>query len=166
MREHIRWVHAANKAEYPEPAPYSCVLCTSNTILMDREELCTHIVKHSDQIAAIIKQSTKATGDSEETNTESESPTTEQPANGMKCDQKVIKRNKKLLSKLLNGQKTSEVTHTKTINHGTDSRMKQKMSNMKVSDSLQDTEYKCELCKVNCNVKEIFCDHILMQIIG
>lgn len=57
LREHIRWVHASNKSEYPEPAPYDCALCTVG--VSDREELCTHIVKHSDQIAAFNKENAK-----------------------------------------------------------------------------------------------------------
>lgn len=168
MREHIRWVHASNKAEYPDPAPYSCALCSSNTTLSDREELCTHIVKHSDQIAAIIKQSSKSP-DSEDNDSESDSSdslTVDQSTTGMKCDQKVIRRNRKLLSKLLNKQRTPEATQTKTINHSIDNRGEQESLIKKTIECTQGVDYKCDICKENCNVKEIFCDHILMQIIG
>lgn len=54
LREHVRWVHASNKTDYPEPAPYRCLLC--DYIVTDREELCTHIIKHSDQITTYTKE--------------------------------------------------------------------------------------------------------------
>ncbi|XP_014204430.1 zinc finger and SCAN domain-containing protein 2-like isoform X2 [Copidosoma floridanum] len=54
LREHIRWVHAAGKNE-PELAgpPFPCPLC--EILTQDREELCAHIVKHSDQMIAEAK---------------------------------------------------------------------------------------------------------------
>lgn len=47
LREHIRWVHAENKIDL-NPI-FQCELCEQ--ILRDREELCAHIVRHSDQIS-------------------------------------------------------------------------------------------------------------------
>ncbi|XP_025157383.1 zinc finger protein 184 isoform X2 [Harpegnathos saltator] len=54
LREHVRWVHAAgkNETEDLEP-PFSCTLC--GVMNQDRDELCAHIVKHSDQMIAEAK---------------------------------------------------------------------------------------------------------------
>lgn len=52
LREHIRWVHAALQKDR-NVTDHICSLC--NMKFTDREELCTHIVKHSDQIAALTK---------------------------------------------------------------------------------------------------------------
>lgn len=99
MREHIRWVHASNIHEYPDPAPYKCHLCNNHLILMDREELCLHIVKHSDQIATITKLNAKQNNPF---NTESKQ-TTQKPSNthaqlvGVKCDQNIIEKNRNIL---------------------------------------------------------------------
>jgi len=46
LREHVRWVHAARNSD-------SCQLC--GYVSADREALCAHIVKHSDQLAAAAK---------------------------------------------------------------------------------------------------------------
>lgn len=46
LREHVRWVHAARNSD-------SCQLC--GYVSGDREVLCAHIVKHSDQLAAAAK---------------------------------------------------------------------------------------------------------------
>nr|CAD7429060.1 unnamed protein product [Timema monikensis] len=53
LREHVRWVHAANKTNNGVPHIFSCQLCGQT--LADREELCAHIVQHSDQMAAAAK---------------------------------------------------------------------------------------------------------------
>nr|CAD7610362.1 unnamed protein product [Timema genevievae] len=53
LREHVRWVHAANKSNNDVPHIFSCQLCGQT--LGDREELCAHIVQHSDQMAAAAK---------------------------------------------------------------------------------------------------------------
>lgn len=54
LREHVRWVHAAgkNETEASHP-PYQCPLC--GALNQDRDELCAHIVKHSDQMIAEAK---------------------------------------------------------------------------------------------------------------
>ncbi|XP_014467492.1 PREDICTED: zinc finger and SCAN domain-containing protein 2-like [Dinoponera quadriceps] len=54
LREHVRWVHAAgkNETEASDP-PYQCSLC--GALNQDRDELCAHIVKHSDQLIAEAK---------------------------------------------------------------------------------------------------------------
>lgn len=54
LREHIRWVHAAGKND-PELTgpPFPCPLC--EILTQDRDELCAHIVKHSDQMIAEAK---------------------------------------------------------------------------------------------------------------
>ncbi|XP_020282597.1 zinc finger protein 271-like [Pseudomyrmex gracilis] len=54
LREHVRWVHAAgkNETEKSDP-PYPCPLC--GALNQDRDELCAHIVKHSDQMIAEAK---------------------------------------------------------------------------------------------------------------
>ncbi|XP_069691009.1 zinc finger protein 420-like [Periplaneta americana] len=46
LREHVRWVHAARNSD-------GCQLC--GYMVGDREALCAHIVKHSDQLAAAAK---------------------------------------------------------------------------------------------------------------
>lgn len=173
MREHIRWVHASNKVEYPDPAPYTCALCLSTTTLMDREELCTHIVKHSDQIAAKMKESTTKATESEENDTESDSSdshsTDQQPMNGAKCDRKIIRKNRKILSKLLNKQKTISTSSQAKLINRTDKR--EKLSTIKCNTNVANRNFdnlqtKCDVCKSNCNVKELFCDHVEMHIIG
>ncbi|EZA59788.1 hypothetical protein X777_14360 [Ooceraea biroi] len=57
LREHVRWVHAAgkNETEANRP-PYPCPLC--GALNQDRDELCAHIVKHSDQMIAEAKAKT------------------------------------------------------------------------------------------------------------
>lgn len=57
LREHVRWVHAAgkNEAEVTGP-PFPCPLC--GALNQDRDELCAHIVKHSDQMIAETKAKT------------------------------------------------------------------------------------------------------------
>lgn len=57
LREHVRWVHAAgkNETEGSDP-PYRCSLC--GALNQDRDELCAHIVKHSDQMIADAKAKT------------------------------------------------------------------------------------------------------------
>lgn len=52
LREHVRWVHAANKKN-DTTLPFACEIC--GQILSDREELCAHVVKHSDDMAAHAK---------------------------------------------------------------------------------------------------------------
>lgn len=91
MREHIRWVHASNNLEYPEPAPYSCLLCSTYPVLMDREELCMHIVKHSDQIATITKININVSSVIDPYVKDERRP------KGIKCDQNIIQRNRQLL---------------------------------------------------------------------
>ncbi|XP_003425100.1 zinc finger protein 595 [Nasonia vitripennis] len=62
LREHVRWVHAAgkNETDITEP-PFPCPLC--ETLTQDRDELCAHIVKHSDQLIAEAKaKSNNVTG--------------------------------------------------------------------------------------------------------
>ncbi|XP_043271558.1 zinc finger protein 595-like isoform X2 [Venturia canescens] len=57
LREHVRWVHAAGKNETEVSGPpYPCPLCGS--LNQDRDELCAHIVKHSDQMIAEAKAKT------------------------------------------------------------------------------------------------------------
>lgn len=57
LREHVRWVHAAGKndTDFTGP-PYPCPLC--GALNQDRDELCAHIVKHSDQMIAEAKAKT------------------------------------------------------------------------------------------------------------
>lgn len=55
LREHVRWVHTAHKEEN-ECGLYTCPICAIN--IPDKEELCFHIIKHSDQIALMKKTST------------------------------------------------------------------------------------------------------------
>ncbi|XP_011644290.1 zinc finger protein 420-like isoform X1 [Pogonomyrmex barbatus] len=59
LREHVRWVHAAgkNETEASNP-PYPCPLC--GALNQDRDELCAHIVKHSDQMIAEAKAKTNS----------------------------------------------------------------------------------------------------------
>lgn len=57
LREHVRWVHAAGKNETEASSPpYPCPLC--GALNQDRDELCAHIVKHSDQMIAEAKAKT------------------------------------------------------------------------------------------------------------
>ncbi|XP_066599409.1 zinc finger protein 271-like [Prorops nasuta] len=57
LREHVRWVHAAGKNETEVTGPpYPCPLC--GALNQDRDELCAHIVKHSDQMIAEAKAKT------------------------------------------------------------------------------------------------------------
>lgn len=59
LREHVRWVHAAGKNETGITGPpFPCPLCGS--LNQDRDELCAHIVKHSDQMIAEAKAKTLA----------------------------------------------------------------------------------------------------------
>lgn len=100
MREHIRWVHAASTVEYPEPPAYACLLCTTQTPLMDREDLCMHILTHSDQITSIRKRmdKLKQTLDLDTTS----ASTIQMPNNivavpGLRCNLKVIQKNRQIL---------------------------------------------------------------------
>lgn len=57
LREHVRWVHAAGKNETEVTGPpFSCPIC--GAVNQDRDELCAHIVKHSDQMIAEAKAKT------------------------------------------------------------------------------------------------------------
>ena len=57
LREHVRWVHAAGKNETEVTGPpYPCPVC--GALNQDRDELCAHIVKHSDQMIAEAKAKT------------------------------------------------------------------------------------------------------------
>ncbi|XP_015515598.2 zinc finger protein 595 isoform X1 [Neodiprion lecontei] len=57
LREHVRWVHAAGKNETEVTGPpFRCPLC--GALNQDRDELCAHIVKHSDQMIAQAKAKT------------------------------------------------------------------------------------------------------------
>ncbi|KMQ92595.1 putative zinc finger protein 585b isoform x1 [Lasius niger] len=57
LREHVRWVHAAGKNETEASSPpFPCPLC--GALNQDRDELCAHIVKHSDQMIAEAKAKT------------------------------------------------------------------------------------------------------------
>ena len=57
LREHVRWVHAAGKNETGVTGPpFPCPLC--GAMNQDRDELCAHIVKHSDQMIAEAKAKT------------------------------------------------------------------------------------------------------------
>lgn len=116
MREHIRWVHASNCLEYPDPAPYTCWLCSSQAPLMDREELCVHIVKHSDQIASIMKLNEKLKKpldfDAEPATTiQLPNDTESAQADGIKCDPHVIQKNRRILGYIdqLNDRHTGDV---------------------------------------------------------
>ncbi|KAK0084072.1 hypothetical protein PV326_006427 [Microctonus aethiopoides] len=54
LREHVRWVHAASKNDSDVVGPpYACPLC--GALNQDRDELCAHIVKHSDKMIAEAK---------------------------------------------------------------------------------------------------------------
>lgn len=55
LREHVRWVHVASKVEDSEGF-FDCQLC--KVTIKDKEELCAHIVRHSDQMAAQVKGAT------------------------------------------------------------------------------------------------------------
>lgn len=57
LREHVRWVHAASKQiSDSEGPPFACPLC--GDLSHDRDELCAHIVKHSDKMIADAKAKT------------------------------------------------------------------------------------------------------------
>ena len=57
LREHVRWVHAAGKNDSGITGPpFACPLC--GAMNQDRDELCAHIVKHSDQMIAEAKAKT------------------------------------------------------------------------------------------------------------
>ncbi|XP_034182526.1 uncharacterized protein LOC117605372 [Osmia lignaria lignaria] len=57
LREHVRWVHAAGKNETEVTGPpFPCPIC--GALSQDRDELCAHIVKHSDQMIAEAKAKT------------------------------------------------------------------------------------------------------------
>ncbi|CAL7947699.1 unnamed protein product [Xylocopa violacea] len=57
LREHVRWVHAAGKNETEVTGPpFPCSIC--GALNQDRDELCAHIVKHSDQMIAEAKAKT------------------------------------------------------------------------------------------------------------
>lgn len=57
LREHVRWVHAAGKNETEASGPpFACPICCA--LNQDRDELCAHIVKHSDQMIAEAKAKT------------------------------------------------------------------------------------------------------------
>lgn len=58
LREHVRWVHTAHKEEN-EGGLYTCPICAIN--IPDKEELCFHIIKHSDQIALMKKNDMQET---------------------------------------------------------------------------------------------------------
>lgn len=99
MREHIRWVHSANTIEYSEPAPYICLLCDEiNGTFNDREELCTHIVRHSDQLIMLLKESKNSDVDSCDGDEFELSNVDVERIKGTKCDIKIIRENKRLLN--------------------------------------------------------------------
>lgn len=158
MREHIRWVHASNKIEYPEPAPYICALCIAPGALMDREELCTHIVSHSDQIAAIIKEQNK-NNQSNETKSDSDTDqlTDEPLPNGFKCDKNVIRKNRKLLQKFIGSKTKAKVSV---------SSKKKKPKSVETSMCNEQQTYHCEICGFIYETKELLCDHIRMHIMN
>lgn len=57
LREHVRWVHAAGKNDSGVTGPpFPCPIC--GAMNQDRDELCAHIVKHSDQMIAEAKAKT------------------------------------------------------------------------------------------------------------
>lgn len=57
LREHVRWVHAAGKNETEATGPpFACPIC--GALNQDRDELCAHIVKHSDLMIAEAKAKT------------------------------------------------------------------------------------------------------------
>lgn len=57
LREHVRWVHAAGKNDTEATGPpFPCSIC--GALNQDRDELCAHIVKHSDQMIAEAKAKT------------------------------------------------------------------------------------------------------------
>lgn len=94
-------MHVSNKNEYPEPQPFRCILCLIE--LGDREELCTHIVKHSDQIAAFNKEKAKQdklVGNSDEMELLTELKQTSSSGSrigSVKCDENVIRKNRIIL---------------------------------------------------------------------
>ncbi|XP_044013923.1 zinc finger protein 665-like [Aphidius gifuensis] len=99
LREHVRWVHAASKNDNKNSTPpYPCPLC--NYINQDRDELCAHIVKHSDQIIADAKakvtnvQTTTTTTSIKNSNNNKKSP------KGKKC--KKLKTDKEQMIKINN----------------------------------------------------------------
>ena len=53
LREHVRWVHAARNTD-------GCQIC--GYVVADREALCAHIVKHSDELAAVARAAKKKKG--------------------------------------------------------------------------------------------------------
>lgn len=116
MREHIRWVHASNTLEYTDPAPYACWLCTDHPTIMDREELCMHIVRHSDQITSITKRMEQMNRPLELDGVATVTTTLSNdviivPAKGVKCDPKVIRKNRQILGYIdrLNDRHTDDV---------------------------------------------------------
>ncbi|KAK5645368.1 hypothetical protein RI129_006668 [Pyrocoelia pectoralis] len=52
LREHVRWLHTANWQPTRNDS-FKCSLC--DIVLMDRDDLCAHIVKHSDTNALRLK---------------------------------------------------------------------------------------------------------------
>lgn len=95
LREHVRWVHASNKSEYPEPPPFLCALCT--VAMTDREELCSHIVKHSDQIAAFNKENANSV---DLIPSAAEATDVSNRPNGAKYDPGVVEMNRIILTRL------------------------------------------------------------------
>lgn len=89
-------MHAANRTEYPEQ-PFVCALCT--VAISDREELCSHIVKHSDQIAAFTKENV----DSDKlvpSAVDVPNVTDKKPPSGAKYNVDVVERNRLILTRL------------------------------------------------------------------
>lgn len=98
MREHIRWVHSASKIEYPEPPPFVCLLCDEkNGSFKDRDELYSHIVRHSDQLSKIHKETGSNGKDACGNTTNGLIIVDEKRIKGTKCDIKIIRENKRLL---------------------------------------------------------------------
>lgn len=153
LREHIRWVHAANKCEYAEPAPYVCALCAS--VNDDREELCTHILKHSDQIVAYNKENAKLPANHRWTIKDGgsggeEADRAELPplVSGAKCDRKVVQRNRIILKRY-----NALCTQKQGVGGATTN------GRPKVEKSRTAGKHKCNVCALAFKSRQLLCKH-------
>ncbi|XP_011159320.1 zinc finger protein 585A [Solenopsis invicta] len=103
LREHVRWVHAAGKNETEASSPpYQCPLC--GAMNQDRDELCAHIVKHSDQMIAEAKAKTNNDTPVKSKSTKKKSSKSLSSANAQKTEQ-----NEALLSITDTSDKTDDM---------------------------------------------------------
>lgn len=168
LREHVRWVHASNKIEYPEPQPYYCSLCSVGH--SDREELCTHIVKHSDQIAAFNKENTKQmkndSGSTIERMEETGRTTLDTIIpNGAKCIQKVVQKNRLILRKYKALYTSSHHGGCNNSNIFGGGKVRPSNNENSVNDEDDNDGYSCRMCgTANKNHDCLFQQHIKNEI--